>query len=313
MFKRLRHIIVLALLLLGVKETSAQMSMPDHVCVGTTKKYSVNDPSVPSTYTWKIDGVTQSTTTNEITITWNTVGQFEITVQELSADGCEGDIRSGTVYVYPPAATNETITICETELPYTWNGQTLTAAGTATATLQTVHGCDSVITLTLIVTDQVTPQFNTPATFCVNATAPALPTTSINGITGTWSPAVINTSADGTSVYTFTPDPGQCATTATLNVTVNPNVVPAFDPIDPICSGATAPVLPTTSNNGITGSWSPATVSNTTSATYTFAPNAGQCATTTTVSITVNPNIIPTFDAVAAICSGATAPLLPTT
>ncbi|MFC0776391.1 beta strand repeat-containing protein, partial [Terrimonas alba] len=313
MFKRLQHIIVLALLLFGVKETSAQMAMPDHVCVGTTKTYSVNDPSVPSTYTWKIDGVTQATTTNEITITWNTPGEFLITVQERSADGCEGDIRSGTVYVYPPAATSETITICETQLPYIWNGQNLTEAGTATATLQTVHGCDSVITLTLIVIDQVTPQFNTVTNLCINATAPVLPTTSLNGITGTWSPAVINTSADGTSVYTFTPDPGQCATTATLNITVNPNVVPAFDPIDPICSGATAPVLPTTSNNGITGTWSPATVSNTTSATYTFTPNAGQCATTTTLNITVSPNIVPAFDAIAPICEGVDAPTLPTT
>ena len=153
MFKLLRHIIVLALLLFGVIETSAQMAMPDHVCIGTTKKYSVNDPSVPSTYTWKIDGVTQTTTTNEITITWNTAGQFLITVQERSAEGCDGDIQSGIVYVYPPAATNQTITICEQQLPYTWNGQTLTAAGTATATLQTVNGCDSIITLTLNVTE----------------------------------------------------------------------------------------------------------------------------------------------------------------
>jgi hypothetical protein len=97
----------LALLLIGVKETAAQMAMPDHVCIGTTKKYSVNNASVPSTYTWKIDGVTQPTTTNEITITWNTAGQFLITVQERSADGCEGDIQSGIVYVYPNVATNE--------------------------------------------------------------------------------------------------------------------------------------------------------------------------------------------------------------
>src|SRR5688500_2512389 len=117
MFKRLRHIIISVMLLFGVLGASAQMAMPDHVCIGTTKKYSVNNPSVPSTYTWKIDGVTQSTTTNEITITWNTVGQFLITVQERSADDCEGDLQSGIVYVYPNVATNEQITICETQLP----------------------------------------------------------------------------------------------------------------------------------------------------------------------------------------------------
>src|SRR5687768_10527680 len=166
MLKRLLHIIVLALLLFGVKETSAQMAMPDHVCIGTTKKYSVNDPTVPSTYTWKIDGVTQTTTTNEITITWNTVGQFLITVQERSADGCDGEIQSGIVYVYPNAATNEQITICATELPYTWNGKTLTEAGTTTATLKTVNGCDSVVTLTLNVIPVVTGAET--ATVCSN-------------------------------------------------------------------------------------------------------------------------------------------------
>ena len=99
------------MLLFGVLETSAQIAMPDTVCVGTIRTYSVNDPTVPSTYTWQIDGVTQTITTNAITITWNTAGQFLITVQERSAEGCDGDIQSGIVYVYPPAATNQTITI----------------------------------------------------------------------------------------------------------------------------------------------------------------------------------------------------------
>ena len=61
--------------------------------------------------------------------------------------------------------------------------------------------------------------------------------------------------------------------------------------------------------NGITGTWTPA-VSNIATATYTFTPNAGQCATTTTLTITFNSLITPTFAAVATICSGdALAPL----
>ena len=50
----------MTMLLFGVLKTSAQLAMPDTVCVGATKHYSVNDPSVPSTYTWAIDGVVQS-------------------------------------------------------------------------------------------------------------------------------------------------------------------------------------------------------------------------------------------------------------
>jgi hypothetical protein len=45
--------------------------------------------------------------------------------------------------------------------------------------------------------------------------------------------------------------------------------------------------LPTTSTNGITGTWSPATVDNTASGTYTFTPDANQCASSTTMDITV--------------------------
>src|SRR6185436_19207526 len=46
--------------------------------------------------------------------------------------------------------------ICESALPYTWNGQTLTHAGTAIATLQNINGCDSRVTLTLVVHPNVT-------------------------------------------------------------------------------------------------------------------------------------------------------------
>src|ERR1043165_8892156 len=87
----------------------------------------------------------------------------------------------------------------------------------------------------------------------------------------------------------------KCATTATIIITVNPNITPTFNPVAPICSGATLTALPTTSNNGITGTWAPA-LNNTATTTYTFTPTAGQCATPTTLTITVNPNITPTFN-----------------
>jgi hypothetical protein len=64
--------------------------------------------------------------------------------------------------------------------------------------------------------------------------------------------------------------------------------------------------LPTTSNNGITGTLVTA-LNNTATTTYTFTPTAGQCATTTTLTITVNPNITPTFTAVAPNLFGSNA------
>ena len=54
------------------------------------------------------------------------------------------------------------------------------------------------------------------------AAIPALPTTSLNGIPGTWSPAIDNTT---TTLYTFTPAAGQCATTANMEIVI---VIPEF-------------------------------------------------------------------------------------
>jgi gliding motility-associated-like protein len=163
----------------------------------------------------------------------------------------------------------------------------------------------------------VTPTFNAVANLCQNATAPVLPTSSTNTtpITGTWSPAV-STATPGTTVYTFTPDAGQCATTATLNITVDANVTPTFSAIGPLCLNATAPVLALSSTNvpSITGTWNPAIVSTATAGitTYTFTPDAGQCATVTTMDIEVTNSITPTFTAIGPLCLGAASPSLAT-
>src|ERR1051325_115912 len=137
MFKRLRHIILSGLLLFIFGRTTAQISMPDNVCAGTTRTYSVNDPTVPSTYTWKIDGVVQTSTINSITITWTTPGTYTLSVVEHNAAGCGGVEQTGAVTVNPPT----------------------------------------------------TRIFNAIGPLCQSSNPPPLPTTSPNGITGTWNPA----------------------------------------------------------------------------------------------------------------------------
>ncbi len=139
--------------------------------------------------------------------------------------------------------------------------------------------------ITITVNPNITPTFTQVAPICSGATLSALPTTSNNSITGTWSPALNNTA---TTTYTFTPNDGQCASTTTMTITVNPNVTPTFTQLAPICSGAPLSALPMTSNNYISGTWSPA-LNNTATTTYTFTPSDGQCATSKTMTITVNP------------------------
>ena len=160
---------------------------------------------------------------------------------------------------------------------------------------------------TITVNDNVTPLFDAVGPYCEGADIPALPTESTNGITGTWSPVLNNIA---TTTYIFIPDAGQCATTATLEIVITENATPLFDAVGPYCEGAEIPALPLISTNEITGTWSPA-LNNSATTTYTFTPDPGQCATTTTLEIVITENVTPLFDAVGPYCEGAEIPALP--
>lgn len=156
----------------------------------------------------------------------------------------------------------------------------------------------------------ITPNFAIIPPLCSGKVAPVLTNTSPNGIVGAWLPAIISNTISGN--YVFTPSPNQCATTQTLNVLITPKTVTNFPVIPAFCSGTTAPILATTSPNGITGTWLPPIISNTVSGSYVFTPNSTECATNQTLSVIVNPLIAPNFTNLS-ICSGSTSPILATT
>jgi hypothetical protein len=198
----------------------------------------------------------------------------------------------------------------------TWSPAVVSNTGSGTYTFTPSGGvCALPYTYTVTVTPNVTPSFSygTSLTICSGGTVPALVNTSLNGINGTWSPAIVDNTTSGT--YTFTPTAGQCALPATFTVNVNPNIPPSFSfgTTLTICAGQGVPILVTTSTNGITGTWSPATVDNQNSGIYTFTPTAGVCATTATFTVTVNPNTIPTFSfgPSLTVCAGSGVPALP--
>ena len=225
-------------------------------------------------------------------------------------------------------------------------------------------GCSFSNTVTVQEPTAGAPIFE-PISICVGEPL-NMPTTSINGITGSWSPAPDNTA---TATYTFTPDPGQCASSTSMNVHVEPgpsatitggtficagatidltavlggiapmvtwssaegtfssntaltttfsptisagiafvtatvfspicmntvqetiqlvvatSVTPTFTQIPPICAGQPLN-LPLGSTNGVVGTWSPAP-DNTTTTTYTFTPDPGQCGTVVTMTVDV--------------------------
>ncbi len=193
----------------------------------------------------------------------------------------------------------------------TWSPSTIdnTASGNYTFT-PNPNQCASPVTLTVTVTNTIVPDFDTTLTLCNGETAPALNTTSPNGINGTWSPSVINNTSSGN--YVFTPAPNQCSSPVTLAVTVTTTIVPDFNTVLTLCSGITAPTLNTISPNGITGTWSPSTIDNSTGGNYVFTPDPNQCASPVTLTVTVTDTIVPDFDTALTLCSNATVPALNT-
>ena len=304
---------------------------PTFAAIPTT--YCINDLSAPTL-------PTTSTNTPQITGTWSpstisttTVGTttytftpdpilfpcalpqtISVTVTPLATPNFSGIpaivCQNATAPILPPSSNNVTA------ITGTWNPATVNTAvlGPVTYTFTPTPGqCASatLTTATITILPNVTPSFVPIPAFCAGTAAPLLLTTSPIGITGTWSPATISNTISGN--YLFTPNPNQCSSTQTLSVTIIPRTIPDFAAISPFCSGSAAPILTTTSPNGVTGTWTPATISNTTSGSYLFTPNATECATTQTLSVTVNPNITPLFNPVPAICNGSIVIPLPTT
>lgn len=291
----------------------------DFICEGSSK---VVNAAIPSgvVYTWSpTNGVSNPNSPNP-TLSPNVTTTYTVTVADVCGNITEEEFTLSVLPVETPLF-DPVDSICQGDtvapLPTTSvNGLTgtwsppLNNSVTTTYTFTPDDSCATNATLDIVVVPLQFPEFDAVAPICEGDVLAPLPITSNDGVTGSWSPALNNLA---TTTYTFTPDPGQnCAQEVTLEIAVNPLIDPVFDSIDPICEGDTLDPLPTQSNNGISGSWSPA-LNNTASTTYTFTPNPGECATSTTLFIEVEPNAIPTFNQVPAICEGEDLAELPTT
>lgn len=106
---------------------------------------------------------------------------------------------------------------------------------------------------------------------------------------------------------------GQCASTDYSNIvqiTTGGSNVPLFSFPTAICNSGIPPTLPTVSDNGIAGTWSPNIISTISAGTYTFTPLASQCATSTSVTTSIIPSQTPTFNLATSYCE-TTLPILP--
>src|SRR5690606_15535647 len=133
--------------------------------------------------------------------------------------------------------------------------------------------CALVFELEVEILETQIPEFNLQTLYCIGSIPGILPPTSNNGITGSWLPASIDTSAPGIQVYTFTPET-DCGEIFTLEVEVTQEITPEFNLQTQYCLDATPNILPPTSDNNITGTWFPAQINTGTTGTqtYTFTP-----------------------------------------
>ncbi|MFN8315908.1 MAG: T9SS type A sorting domain-containing protein [Chitinophagales bacterium] len=132
--------------------------------------------------------------------TLNTPGNYLDTLQ--AANGCDSVVTL-TLNVLPTSTGAFTKTICSNET-FTFNGATLNTAGTYKDTLTSANGCDSVVTLTLVVNSTKATTLN--QSICQGSSF------TFNGQTLT---------AAGTYKDTLTSAAG-CDSVITLNLTVNP-------------------------------------------------------------------------------------------
>ena len=168
---------------------------------------------------------------------------------------------------------------------------------------------------TLELLNTITPTFNSLGNICQNSVAPVLPTFSTNLVSGTWFPAVINTTALGTINYVFTPNSGQCGQAISINVTISiPTTTPTFNIANSFCKNTLLGSLPTTSTNGVSGSWSPTTINTATAgqSTYIFT-GTGQCIAPYSLVVTINEPTIPNFEDIEISNNYQTIPALNTT
>jgi gliding motility-associated-like protein len=259
--------------------TTAQIEIFDRVFIANGNDFSLDDISL-------VENSPQcaASTTLTVTITPQTIPTFSF--------GTSSSICSGGIVPSLPATSNNSII-------GVWSPAIVDNANNGTYTFTPNSGqCANSTTFTVTITPQITPTFTfgTTLSICSGGTVPALPTSSSNSITGTWSPAIVDNANSGT--YTFTPNTGQCANTTLFTVTVTPQTIPTFVFGTTLtnCQGVSAQVLlPTTSDNFITGSWNPSTIDNSLlgETVYTFTPNSGQCSLNRTLTVTIN--TIPQF------------------
>jgi gliding motility-associated-like protein len=228
-------------------DSTVTLNLTVNATVTATDDISICQPQLP--YVWNGHAIAAG-------------GNGVATYTTTSSEGCDSTVTLNLT-VNATVTTTDDLTICQSQLPYVWNGQTVTVGGNSVATYTTpsVNGCDSTVTLNLKVNPVQTSTEN------INICAGELPYV--------WHGQIVNTGGNGVATYTTVTSAG-CDSIITLNLAIN-NTVTAVANIS-ICRNQ----LPYSWNGQIAAAGGNAV------ATYTTSSSKG-CDSTVTLNLTVNP------------------------
>ena len=243
----------------------ANAGPPRTVCAGRTVNLSATIGGGATSATWTAPSGTFSNINSLNAIYTPTIASGTVTLTLTTNDpaGPCGPVTSTVIVtVRPRSNTTQNITVCQGALPFSWNSQSLTAAGTYQATLTNVNGCDSTVTLTFNINPNVT------STQTITICQGALPLS--------WNSQSLTAAG---SYQATRPNVNGCDSTVTLTLNVNPNV--------------TSTQTITICQNGLPYSWNSQslTAAGTYQATLT---NVNGCDSTVTLTLNVNPNVTST-------------------
>jgi hypothetical protein len=310
------------------------------ICQGNSVVLYANTGS-GLTYQWKNNG-TNITGATSSSYTANAAGSYSVVVTNSIGCSATSTATSATINSLPTASITAVgaTTFCQgnsvvlyantgSALIYQWknNGTiisgatsssyTANAAGSYSVVVTNSNGCSATSTATTVTISSLPTATITSGgstSICQGSTV-VLNANTGTGLTYQWKNNGTNISGATTASYSATTagsytvvvtNSNICSATSTVTtVTVNTNVIPTFTEVAPVCSGGSLSTLPTTSINNISGTWTPE-VNNTITTTYTFTPTLGQCATSKTMTITVNPLPVAILNAggVTTFCQG---------
>ncbi|TVZ15043.1 T9SS type A sorting domain-containing protein [Maribacter sp. MAR_2009_72] len=202
------------------------------VCIGATVQLGAS----PEGGIWSGTGVSP---TGLFDTTGLPAGDYEVTYTVTDSNTCVGETTATvTINPLPIAEVVGALEICSgssTTLTasggtsYLWGTGATTAAievdtaGDYTVTVTDANGCVDEETVTVIVNEKINPLFAAVEPICEGDLLEELPTVSLNGISGSWSPTLDNTM---TTEYTFTPKDDECANTVMLTIMVMEKPLP---------------------------------------------------------------------------------------